>query len=80
MARQTTKKEVNEMANKPALHTCPACGKKKGAEVVYGLPDQTAWRFIDQGLLVAGGCMREGDAPDYECTACNHQWNKPFKR
>jgi hypothetical protein len=63
------------MMDKPKLHTCPACGQLKGAEIIYGMPDEEAWRFIDMGLLIAGGCMRENSAPDYQCTACNHGFN-----
>ena len=61
--------------DKPKLHKCPACGQLKGAEIIYGMPDREAGRFIDMALLIAGGCMREGDAPDYQCRACGHEFN-----
>jgi hypothetical protein len=60
---------------KPKLHKCPACGQLKGAEIIYGMPDQEAWRFIDMGLLIAGGCIREGDDPGCECKACGHEFS-----
>ena len=62
---------------KPKLHKCPACKQVKGAELLYGMPSQEAWRFIDEGLLISMGCMPpEGGEVryDYQCTACGQKF------
>ena len=64
---------------KPKLHKCPKCGRVKGAEIVYGYPMEEIVPFIEAGLLLTGGCMREGADTDYHCRACGHGWNKNHK-
>jgi hypothetical protein len=64
---------------KPKLHKCPECGRVKGAELLYGMPSEEAWKFIDEGLLISMGCMPpEGGEVryDFHCTACGHDFNE----
>jgi DNA-directed RNA polymerase subunit RPC12/RpoP len=56
-------------------YICPSCGKKTGANILYGLP---AWdlvqKDVEEGYLVLGGCCQDLSGPERECTSCGHQW------
>ncbi|MEJ2407620.1 MAG: hypothetical protein P8171_25840 [Candidatus Thiodiazotropha sp.] len=56
-------------------YICPKCGKRTGADILYGDP---AWERVKDdvkaGYLVIGGCCVHPDNPDRECTKCGRQW------
>ena len=65
-----------ELPSRPVK--CPACGRRKGALIAYGLPSPEDWdeikKRMDAGAMVLGGCCVTGEDPEYKCAACDHKW------
>lgn len=55
---------------------CPACGSSSVLPLIWGMPDREAFKRIDRGELVSGGCMVWGDErdPAFECRACGERF------
>ena len=53
---------------------CPKCGSAKFVGILYGRPTTEAREARDRGEIILGGCIIMPDQPDWECTACGHQW------
>lgn len=53
---------------------CPACRKKHGVDILYGMPTGQTFEMAERGDIVLGGCCLLIDAPERECTSCGHQW------
>jgi hypothetical protein len=56
---------------------CPRCGSSKLMEILYGRPTADATDAADRSEITLGGCFMLPDAPDWECSACGHQWFDP---
>ena len=53
---------------------CPRCGSSKLVGILYGRPTAAGIEAVDRGEYILGGCFSHIDEPDWECTACRHQW------
>lgn len=53
---------------------CPKCEEKAGVRIAYGYPTEETFAAAQRGELAIGGCMREIEAPKWECLACEHRW------
>lgn len=49
--------------------TCPTCGHRQIARILYGLYDQPVDERV-YGLITYGGCCVTNDDPAWECLAC----------
>ena len=67
-----------ELPSRPVK--CPACGRRKGALIAYGMPMPDDWPELEKkmaaGAVVLGGCCITGEDPEYKCTACDHKWGR----
>jgi len=54
--------------------TCPRCGSKRVAEILYGMPlwSPELEAMVDAGEIVPGGCevMVDAPMPAYQCLDC----------
>jgi hypothetical protein len=55
-------------------YICPACRKKYGVDILYGMPSEQASEMSGRSEVVLGGCYIDLEGPERECTACGHQW------
>jgi hypothetical protein len=62
------------------LKKCPACGKRCGAPIFYGMPTAECMADLMQGakdgMVVIGGCCVTDHDPRWRCTNCGHAWGK----
>jgi len=49
---------------------CPECGILRDVPILYGFPFPEMFEKIEKGVIVAGGCVTEKNAPEWACTAC----------
>ena len=51
---------------------CPACGSKKIASIMYGMPffSPELEKDLEDGRIVLGGCSIMDDDPKWECSEC----------
>ena len=51
---------------------CPACGSDRVARILFGLldMDDDISRKIEEGEIVAGGCLVSDDDPAWRCLDC----------
>lgn len=53
---------------------CPECGAQ-GVPIVYGMPGVELFKKEEQGPVVLGGCVIEGDDPNWACKRpIQHRW------
>lgn len=52
---------------------CPNCGKRGLISVVYGLPGAETMKRAHRREVAIGGCIVNGDDPDYRCGNCAAQ-------
>ena len=67
------------MVKKPKLNRCPACNNTKGAEIIYGMPVDELWPFIEKGLMVGYGCvppLANETYYKYQCTGCGNKFGE----
>ena len=53
--------------------TCPLCGSKSVAEIIYGMPappDEAMQKLLDEGRIKFGGCCVEPGNPAWVCSDC----------
>lgn len=55
--------------------TCPACGSRDVAEILYGEPTREAIELVEEGKIVLGGCVHRDES--WHCHACEHEWGSP---
>ncbi|ETY74983.1 hypothetical protein LFAB_04065 [Lactiplantibacillus fabifermentans T30PCM01] len=55
---------------------CPCCGSPRVAEIIYGLPNHTAWSRVATGRLTLGGCEFGNGGPVFYCHECHHSFGK----
>ena len=65
---QTAPMELNSVPKK-----CVACGSKKVAPILYGLPSKKGMKLIRRGKYLWGGCL-EGYA-NYGCLSCEQLYH-----
>ncbi len=53
---------------------CPACGSTEVVRILYGYPTDEALADAREDRIVLGGCIIDGDDPDWNCNACGHQF------
>jgi hypothetical protein len=55
---------------------CPKCGAGHVASILYGLPEfsEELRHELDAKQIVLGGCVVEGDDPQWRCNECQHEW------
>jgi len=60
-----------ESAKKP--QSCPACGSKRIAEILYGMPVYSSklQKEEKEGKIVIGGCCITDDDPTWQCQKCS---------
>ncbi len=58
--------------------TCPACGSKDKAVILYGLPplSEELEKAIAQGQVTLGGCLIYDGAPQWVCNACDNKFGE----
>lgn len=60
---------------------CPACGSKKVARILYGMPAFHMIREeLDSGKIVLGGCCISDSDPSWQCVDCSTQIYKESLR
>jgi DNA-directed RNA polymerase subunit RPC12/RpoP len=59
--------------------TCPKCGSKAIARIVYGYPllDEKMEKDLKEGKIKLGGCCLWEGNPDYHCNTCGHEFKSP---
>lgn len=62
-----------EYSRKPK--TCPNCGHRQVARILYGLPrlDVRLEQQLQAGTITLGGCCVSDDDPVWECLDCGQQ-------
>ena len=62
-----------ERSRKP--ETCPNCGHKPVAQILYGLPDFSPEldEELKAGTVSLGGCCITDDDPAWECIHCGQR-------
>ncbi len=70
--RAATSREPARMEVSEAPRSCPVCGKKTIAPIMYGLPNFTEEleRDVREGKIVLGGCVVTDHDPQWKCTSC----------
>ena len=60
----------------PKHRTCPSCGSKKCARILYGYLaySKELERDLDAGKVVIGGCVVTGNDPNWRCLDCENEW------
>ena len=58
--------------------SCPSCGSKDIAMILYGLPGMTEEleKAIANKEVALGGCLVHDEAPQWVCNACSHKFGK----
>lgn len=56
------------------MKVCPACNQESGVPILYGLPDETMRRLVDEGLAHLGGCAPGEEHSLWHCQACGSNW------
>lgn len=65
--------ELLEPPRKP--DSCPKCGSRATAYLVFGLPSEEAIEDAQEdGDIVFGGCTIDDDAQPWCCKNCWHDW------
>ena len=54
---------------------CPRCGSTS-LPILYGYPDEAAFRAAGAGLVALGGCIIDDDA-NRRCPQCHHEFHDP---
>jgi hypothetical protein len=67
------------MPNRPKPQ-CPKCGGTKVIPIVYGFPSPGWEAKVERGEMVLGGCVTDGEEPDWECSKCSHQFVSTSKK
>lgn len=58
--------------------TCPKCGSKKIARILYGLPDFIKIKKeVEEGSIVLGGCCVLPWNPSHRCRDCGEDIYSP---
>ncbi len=62
-------------------YICPKCGRRTGANILYGMPiwDRVG-DDVNDSYVVIGGCDWPIDGPERQCTECGHQWRISRRR
>lgn len=57
---------------------CPACGSKRIARILYGLPafSEQLKQDMEAGKIKLGGCCIREDNPDWQCADCDLEFYK----
>lgn len=57
---------------------CPACGSKRIARILYGLPafSDELQRDLEEGKITLGGCCIRDDDPVWQCADCDMEFYK----
>lgn len=66
--------QMHILKRKP--RTCPVCGHKPVAEILYGMPvpSEELFQQRDEGKIVIAGCCIMIPYPKWECTTCDTQF------
>jgi hypothetical protein len=60
------------------IATCPACGKRAGVRIIYGMPSHEVFEAEERGEVAIGGCI-VGES-DHRCRECGFNWrSEDFK-
>ena len=51
---------------------CPRCGSRS-LPILYGYPDESAFRAAEAGLVALGGCIVD-EHVNRHCPACHHEF------
>ena len=70
--------DTRDDAPDSAAPACPRCGLP-ALPVAFGFPSAEMLEAVDKGLLALGGCVVDGDDPDWTC-AHGHSWTLPGGR
>lgn len=54
---------------------CPRCGSPS-LPILYGYPDEAAFRAADAGIVALGGCIVDEDV-NRHCPQCRHEFDDP---
>lgn len=58
---------------------CPQCGGLDSIVITYGYPLPGWEQKVESGEMVLGGCVVDGNEPDWECKTCKTQFVWPPK-
>ena len=61
------------------MKKCPKCGERL-IEIVYGRPDPELFEASERGEVILGGCLINGDDPEYRCKKCRLDYSRDFKK
>ena len=56
------------------MFVCPACKKKRGVDISFGMPTNETIEQVERGEAVLGGCCPVIGDPERQCLDCGHQW------
>ena len=54
--------------------TCPKCGSRDVAPIVYGYPTEESMQRAHRGEIELGGCIVGGNEPECRCRNCGRRF------
>lgn len=69
---EMTSERTEEVYLKKKPRSCPACGNRPVATILYGMPafSDDLEADLERGVVTIGGCLLSPDAPVWECAHC----------
>jgi hypothetical protein len=66
------------LPKKPRGLSCPSCGSKDIATILYGLPgtSKKLEKAIENREITLGGCVNHDEAPQWVCNGCSHKFGR----
>ncbi len=64
----------------PEKYVCPACKKKTGVSILYGMPSSEMFAQEKQGEIFLGGCCVDMKDHHRKCIDCGHEWRVERKK
>jgi hypothetical protein len=66
------------LPRKPEGLSCPSCGSKDLAVILYGLPAMTEElkKALANQQVTLGGCLVHSEAPQWACNTCGHKFGE----
>lgn len=62
------------MVQLQGLTKCARCGAADALPILYGLPNDTALRAAEDGIVVLGGCEASEGMATLRCRECGYEW------
>jgi len=61
---------MERITSKRKPRKCAKCGSPKIVKIMYGYPSEDAFKTVEEGKIVLGGCCITNDDPSWQCAGC----------